>query len=120
MLLVEGISLLPSDSISPHDLDTAENYVCVSIQEVHLVQHITFPVHDCSSLWCYSNFTFHSNNGFLLDLFCGSQDVSVHICGTFAAYMYCSLPILANKYNNSENAHTFINECLAKQHRTKY
>jgi len=132
MLLVQGISMLLSKSLSPHELDTAENYLNMFVREfevlygielmtynIHLLQHAASSVRDWGPLWGYSNFMFESNNGFLLDLFSGTQGVTVQICNTFTVFR--SLPLLANRYINiaNEHAHGFISKCLAKQRRGK-
>ena len=116
LLLVEGISKLLLNSISIADLDAAENYLHLFVSQfqelygiefmtynIHFLQHAASSVRDWGPLWSYSNFMFESSrpNRFLLDLFNGTQGVSVQICRTFAIYR--NLPVLASKYLDSGN-----------------
>jgi hypothetical protein len=125
LLLVDSMFILLSDSISPESLDTAENqlhqFVCQFpslygtqnlTYNIHLLQHLSSTVRDWGPLWSTSNFMFESSNGFLLELFNGTQAISLQICNTFA--LYRTLPIFCAKYLKPENeeAVDFFNKCF--------
>ena len=132
LLLVESLFILLSNSISPDELTYAEHQLHNFVAEltvlygleymsynIHLLQHLATSVREWGPLWGTSNFMFENSNGFLLDLFNGTQGISVQICNTFA--LYRNLPILTAKYlsNSSENVDNFLAKCLSKRYKRK-
>ena len=132
LLLVEGIGILNMESISLEDLNIAENYLHMFVAQfeqlyrinfmtynIHLLQHISSSVRDWGPLWSFSNFMFENNNGFLLDLFNGTQGISIQICRTFAIFR--NLPVLAMRYvdNSCTAAVEFFNRCMGKRLHSK-
>ncbi|XP_047139860.2 uncharacterized protein LOC124815310 isoform X2 [Hydra vulgaris] len=127
LLLVESIYILLSKSLSHADLDQAENQLHVFVSDfsviyaidymtynIHLLQHISSTVREWGPLWGISNFMFENSNGFLLDLFKGTQSVPLQICRTFT--LYRNLPIIGAKYLNTvpESVIKFFDQCLSR------
>lgn len=132
LLLVESVFILLSNSITPDELSYAEHQLHTFVGDfatlyglehmsynIHLLQHLATSVREWGPLWGTSNFMFESSNGFLLDLFNGTQGISVQICRTFA--LYRNLPVLTAKYLNScsENIETFVAKCMSKRYKKK-
>ena len=99
LLLVEGVFLLTSSSISRQDLNKAE--ACLSqyvfqFEELYGKQHLTYNVHqllhltktvtDWGPLSSYSSYTFEGFNMILLKLFHGTQAVPKQITNSFLLY----------------------------------
>jgi hypothetical protein len=132
LLLVESVFILLSNSITPDELTYAEHQLHNFVGEfsvlyglehmsynIHLLQHLATSVREWGPLWGTSNFMFESSNGFLLDLFNGTQGISVQICRTFALYRH--LPILTARYLNghSDNIENFLSKCISKRNKGK-
>lgn len=96
-LLVEGISILLKDTISPVSLDHCDLVLTKFVQDfedlyglnnvsfnVHLCLHLTKSVRSFGPLWAHSAFIYESFNGDLLKMIRGTQAVSLQICKTFA------------------------------------
>ena len=96
-LLVDGITLLLSDSISATQLDHCDKVLTQFVIDfetlyglnnlsfnVHLCLHLTSSVRAWGPLWAHSAFVYEAFNAKLLDMIKGTQAVPLQICKTFA------------------------------------
>jgi hypothetical protein len=96
-LLVEGLTILLSDSIPLSTLDHCDLVFKKFVQDfeilygknnvsfnVHLCLHLTQSVRSWGPLWAHSAFIYEFFNGDLLQMIKGTQAVPLQICKTFA------------------------------------
>lgn len=124
--VVTAIALLCQDSISPEQIDVAEellhSYVS-DFQQLYGIRHLTLTFHQLLHLplivrhlgnaWVYSCFFYESLNGEFARLVHGSRHAALQICTTSSVFMNHSVRV--NSMNDSD-VKVF---CLRLMHRTK-
>jgi hypothetical protein len=105
--LVTAISLLSQESISPEELNSAEEMLHLYVsdfQRLYGLRHLTLTFHQllhlvlvCKNLgptWVFSCFIYESLNGQIAKLVHGSRHVALQICSS--SFVYMKLPVLVN------------------------
>lgn len=122
-LLVDGVSLLLTDSISQGQLQHSESVLkkfVIDFQTLYGLNNVSFNVHLClhlttsvrcwGPLWAHSAFIYEAFNGTLLEMIKGTQGVPLQICKTYA--LQRSLPMLIARATSSENCSSSYNALL--------
>jgi len=122
-LLVDGVSLLLTDSISPGELEYCENVFkqfVVDFQTLYGMNNVSFNVHLClhltasvrcwGPLWTHSAFIYEAFNSNLLDMIKGTQAVPLQICKTFV--LQRALPMFIARASLSDDCSPAYNALL--------
>ena len=113
-LLVDGVTLLLSDSISATQLDHCDVVLKQFVIDfetlyglnnvsfnVHLCLHLTSSVRAWGPMWAHSAFVYEAFNAKLLDMIKGTQAVPLQICKTFT--LQRSLPMFMARATASDS-----------------
>ena len=116
-LLVDGVTLLLSDSIAPSELDHCDTVLEQFVSEfetlyglrnvsfnVHLCRHLTDSVRAWGPLWAHSAFVYEAFNAKLLNMIKSTQAVPLQICKTFV--LQRSLPMYVARVTSSDNCNS--------------
>lgn len=116
LLLVHGLSLLLSESISEIDIVNANIMLAKFVllvdryygrthltYNVHQLLHAAGTVRNWGPLWANSTFMYESFNGMLLKMFHGTQGVPLQVINNFIVWRH--LPKLVSRYVEHKNPH---------------
>ena len=123
-LLVEGVSILLSSSITRASLNHSELILTQFVFEmqnlyglnhcsfnIHLCLHVAKSVKDWGPLWCHSAFVFEGYNAQLIEMFKGTQAVPLQICKTFL--LRRAIPSLAQNLKSTNRCSVKYNTLLS-------
>lgn len=131
LLLVEGISILCSGSISEEDLNKASRYLTEFVKHfeglygiqqmginVHLLLHLTDSVRMFGPLWVTSCFPYENFNGTLKNFVKSSKGVALQISEKLTTYIGC-FDMVNQIFDVDSPARKFCDELFAPQKQVK-